>query len=73
MNRISWRAISVVGFLAQRYPGTKAAQDKGRTPCEDAATAAAPDKMNLQWSYEWPTAKDWAADQHYGICWVKGA
>ncbi len=66
----SWRAISTVSIAGQRYPGEQAAREAGQQPCQDAGRAAAPDALNFKWGYEWPTAQQWQAGQHYGLCWV---
>lgn len=66
----SWRAISIVTFEGRRYPGARAAQDRGATPCEDAAADRAEDPLSFRWGYEWPTRARWAAGQQFGRCWV---
>jgi hypothetical protein len=71
--RHSWRAIATVPLKGAHYPGVKVAKSAGQTRCEDAASAAAKDPLSFQWGYEWPTSEDWSLDQHYGICWTKGA
>ena len=66
----SWRAIRTVGFAGAAYPGVDRVRDAGETPCEDAGRASASDALNFQWGYEWPTAEQWNAGQHYGLCWI---
>lgn len=66
----SWKAIATVPIAGEKYPGEDAAQAAGQTPCENAGRDAASDKLNFKWGYEWPTAEQWDAGQHYGLCWV---
>ncbi len=66
----SWRAISTVTFEAASYPGVERARAAGETPCEDAGRAVADDALNFRWGYEWPSRKQWASGQTYGICWA---
>ena len=66
----SWRAISVVPFTARTYPGEAAVRDAGQEPCQAAGAAVADDALDYRWGYEWPTAEQWAAGQHYGRCWA---
>lgn len=66
----TWRAISVVPFTARTYPGTAAVRDAGQEPCQAAGAAVADDSLDYRWGYEWPTAEQWDAGQHYGRCWA---
>lgn len=66
----SWRALQTVPFAGTGYPGETAVRDGGQQPCKDAGRAAASDKLSFKWGYEWPTEKQWAAGQHYGLCWA---
>jgi hypothetical protein len=66
----SWRAISTVPLQAGPYPGVAKVRAAGQTPCKDAGAAAADDSLDYQWGYEWPSAAQWAAGQHYGLCWA---
>ena len=66
----SWKAIRTVGFDNATYPGPGAARAAGQQPCEDAARARAADPLSFRWGYEWPTAKQWASGQTYGLCWI---
>jgi hypothetical protein len=66
----AWRAIATVEFTGNRYPGVAAARERGQGPCEDAGRAVADDALDFQWGYEWPTADDWAAGRHFGLCWA---
>lgn len=68
----SWRAVAVVPMKQGHYPGLHAAKAAAGSRCENAASAQAADPLSFQWGYEFPTAKDWAAGQTYGICWAKG-
>jgi hypothetical protein len=66
----SWRAIAVVPFPDGPYPGEKKARAAGQTPCQDAGASVAPNSLDYQWGYEWPTAEQWEAGQHFGRCWA---
>lgn len=66
----SWRAIDVVGFAGDDYPGVEAAQEQGQAPCEDAAAATAEDPLDFAWGYEWPTAEQWDQGMTFGRCWA---
>jgi len=66
----SWRALRTVPFTDSRYPGETTVRDAGQEPCKDAGRDAASDKLSFKWGYEWPTEKQWAAGQHYGLCWA---
>jgi len=66
----SWRAVEVVPFEDERYPGARAARERGQTPCEDAGARVAEDPLDYEWVYEWPTAEQWRAGQTYGRCWA---
>ncbi|QYJ05530.1 septum formation family protein [Nocardioides panacisoli] len=65
-----WRAVSVVGFEAQQYPGRDAARQRGQQTCEDVGADEAEDPLDYRWSYEWPTAEQWQAGMTFGRCWV---
>jgi hypothetical protein len=66
----TWRALRTVSLPGPDYPGEEAAARAGETPCRDAANAQAPDPLDFQWGYEWPTAEQWVAGQTWGVCWV---
>jgi hypothetical protein len=66
----SWRAIGVVTFESDDYPGVGAAEARGQEQCENAGNANADDPLDFQWGYEWPTAAQWDAGTTYGLCWV---
>ncbi|MGZ4449906.1 MAG: septum formation family protein [Nocardioides sp.] len=66
----SWKAVSTVPIAGRRYPGEATAREAGQQQCEDAGREAASDKLDFKWGYEWPTAQQWEAGQHYGLCWV---
>ncbi len=66
----SWRAIAVVPVAGDAYPGEKAVRAAGEDPCSDAGAAAADSALDYEWGYEWPTAEQWRAGQHYGRCWA---
>lgn len=67
----SWRAIDVVTFEAKvDYPGEKAAEERGQAQCENAALDVAPDPLEFDWGYEWPTREQWDLGQQFGRCWA---
>ncbi len=66
----AWRAIQVVPFRGATYPGVAAVRTAGEQPCQDAGAAVADSALDYQWGYEWPTAEQWKAGQHYGRCWA---
>ncbi|WP_235547510.1 MULTISPECIES: septum formation family protein [unclassified Nocardioides] len=66
----SWRAVATVPFDGDRYPGVEKVRTAGDGPCKDAGADAANGELDYKWGYEWPTAKQWAAGQHYGLCWA---
>lgn len=66
----SWRAIAVVPFDQDTYPGAKQVRAAGEGPCQDAGAQVAESSLDYQWGYEWPTAEQWATGQHYGRCWA---
>ena len=68
--RHSWRAIDVVVFAQESYPGEKKVRAAGRTQCEDAGADFAEDPLVFEWGYEWPTAEQWEHGQKYGRCWA---
>jgi Septum formation len=74
----TWRAIAVVPLAGGEsrgenqgdYPGTDRVRQAGEDPCRDAGAAVAESTLDYQWGYEWPTAEQWQAGQHYGRCWA---
>ena len=66
----AWKAISTIDVSGTTYPGVERARAAGQQPCQDAANAIAADPLSYQWGYEWPTAEQWRAGQHYGLCWA---
>ena len=66
----SWRAIAVVSLGDGAYPGKEKVRAAGQSRCQDAAAAVAPDTLDYQWGYEWPTAEQWKAGQTFGRCWA---
>jgi hypothetical protein len=66
----SWRAVEVVTFPAEDYPGELEAEARGQRQCEDAGNAAAEDPLDFRWGYEWPTEQQWKSGTTYGLCWV---
>jgi hypothetical protein len=66
----AWRAVATVPFTAKRYPGPATVRGAGEDPCQDAGSAASGGSLDYKWGYEWPSAEQWRAGQHYGICWA---
>ena len=66
----SWRAIDVVAFDGNRYPGEKKVRAAGRAQCEDAGAEVAEDPLDFRWGYEWPTEEQWQMGQRFGRCWA---
>jgi hypothetical protein len=66
----AWRALSTIDVPGRRYPGVDKAKAAGQQVCQDRAAAASDDPLSYRWGYEWPTAEEWRAGQHYGICWA---
>lgn len=66
----SWRALRTVTLPGSDYPGQRRAQQSGEEPCKAAGRTNAPDPLDFQWGYEWPTADQWEGGQTYGICWA---
>ncbi|HEU5038496.1 MAG TPA: septum formation family protein [Nocardioides sp.] len=66
----SWRAIAVVPLGDGPYPGKEKVRAAGQSPCQDAGAEVAPDTLEYQWGYEWPTAEQWKAGQTFGRCWA---
>ncbi len=67
----SWRAIATVDLPGGRaYPGTRTVRERGDEACSQKARAAAGMPLKYDYGWEWPTAQQWLAGQHYGYCWV---
>jgi hypothetical protein len=66
----AWRAVATVPFDQARYPGVAKVRAAGDEPCKDAGAGAADGALDYKWGYEWPTAEQWQAGQHYGLCWA---
>lgn len=69
----AWRALTTIDLGHGKYPGEKSVNESGADDCRSAATKAADlgDKGGtVQWSWEYPSAQQWAGGQTYGICWT---
>jgi hypothetical protein len=67
----SWKAISAIELSGGKtYPGVAAVRDGGTKPCSSRARAAAGGATRYDYGWEWPTAQQWRAGQHYGYCWA---
>ncbi|MGH3346299.1 MAG: septum formation family protein, partial [Nocardioides sp.] len=69
----TWRALRTFTLTGEEYPGEQAAARTGEAPCRNAARGIAPDPLDFEWGYEWPTAEQWEAGQTWGVCWVPAA
>ncbi|MEO5851828.1 MAG: septum formation family protein [Nocardioides sp.] len=69
----TWRALMTVPFTARDYPGTAIVRARGDEPCTAVARAVAPDPLDFQWGFEWPTAEQWADGIRWGVCWAPEA
>ncbi len=70
-RRHAWRAISTIDLSGgARYPGAATVRRAGDSGCKDAARSRAHDKLKFSYGWEWPTADQWAAGQHFGYCWA---
>jgi hypothetical protein len=66
----SWVALRTVYFKPGPYPGVDKVRSAGQQPCKDAGANASPDPLHYQWSYQWPTLKQWRDGRNYGVCWA---
>ena len=66
----SWRAVSTVELSGDAYPGADAIAATMDGACTDAATEAASNPLDVRWSQEGPTERQWKAGQRHGLCWV---
>ncbi len=67
----SWRAMSTVPLSGGRaYPGAATVRTAGDGSCRAQARARASDALKFRYGWEWPTAEQWRAGQHYGYCWI---
>lgn len=66
----AWQAVSSVDILGEKLPPRGVIEDRMESTCKDVARARADDPLDFTWSQESPTKEQWAAGQHYGICWV---
>lgn len=66
----SWQALRTIDFPPGRYPGPAKVRAAGQQACKDAARAVASDPLSYQWSYQWPTLRQWRGGQPYGVCWA---
>jgi len=70
-RRHSWRAVATIPLRGgRRYPGTRAVRARGDAPCKGTARSRAADPLRFTYGWEWPTAAQWTAGQHFGYCWV---
>jgi hypothetical protein len=67
----TWRAISTISLAGgTRYPGAARVRRAGDSGCKDAARSRAEDALKFSYGWEWPTADQWTAGQHFGYCWA---
>lgn len=69
--RHSWRAVSTIDLGGGRYPGVSAVRSgSGESTCRDAVQQASGSPERFSYGWEWPTARQWRAGQHFGYCWA---
>lgn len=68
----AWRAVATVDVEGDSYPGREAVEDAMASTCSDVATDAATNPLDVRWSQEAPTRRQWRAGQRFGYCWVPG-
>ncbi len=67
----SWRAIAAIDLAGGRkYPGDKAVREDGDSACSDKVRARSGTALKYDYGWEWPTAAQWKAGQHFGLCWA---
>lgn len=67
----SWVAISTIGIPGgNRYPGAAAVREAGEGVCADEVRSRSGSPLEFSYGWEWPTRRQWAAGQRYGICWA---
>ncbi|WP_110241997.1 septum formation family protein [Nocardioides gilvus] len=66
----AWRAVSTVDISGEAYPGAGSIETTMDDACSDVATEEATNPLDVRWSQEGPTRKQWKAGRRYGICWV---
>ncbi len=67
----SWKAVSTVDLAGGKaYPGQKAVRERGDSTCSDRVRARSGNALTYDYGWEWPTAQQWRAGQHYGFCWA---
>ena len=69
-SKHAWVAVATVDIPGRALPSRGAIADRMDGPCRDAARSRAGDPLDFTWSQEIPTAEQWDAGRHYGICWV---
>lgn len=68
--RHSWAAISTIPIAGgARYPGTAKVRAAGDEACKDQVNGRT-SELKFEYGWEWPTADQWKAGQHYGFCWA---
>jgi len=67
----SWRAIDTIALAGGgAYPGAAKVRRAGEQDCKSRARAKAADTLKFKYGWEWPTAEQWRAGQHFGYCWA---
>jgi hypothetical protein len=70
-RRHSWRAVATIPLPGGRtYPGVNAVRRAGDQRCKEIVRAGADSTLRFRYGWEWPTAEQWAAGQHHGLCWA---
>jgi hypothetical protein len=66
----SWVAVSAIPLSGGvHYPGVTAVRRAGDRTCADVVRRRNGLALKFRYGWEWPTAAQWAAGQHYGYCW----
>ncbi len=67
----SWRAFDTVSLPGgHAYPGVSKVRAAGVGVCKSRARTESGGALRFKWGWEWPSAEQWGAGQHYGYCWV---
>lgn len=66
----AYRALQAIDLPGEKLPTAAAGAALMDTPCQDAATAVAPDPLQVSWEQELPTVEQWNQGRRYGVCWA---
>ncbi|MGZ4427602.1 MAG: septum formation family protein [Nocardioidaceae bacterium] len=69
----SWKAIATIHIAGgPKYPGVGTVRGAGDSACKARVKAISGYTLKLSYGWEWPSAAQWKAGQHYGYCWAPG-